>query len=325
MNKRWIYGVLVLSALTLAACQTGSTAATQTVKDIPVPQNVIVQGRVEPIHTIDLAFSANGRVAEVLANEGDLVEAGQVIARLGGQETRLADLARAGQEMAAAEQALKDLEDAAALNAAQAQVKIIEARNSVDDAQKKVDDLDAQYNPEPKDVEEAGARLTLAQAQLRSVEDYAARLQGGVDRDVLAAANNRRDTAETAVTAAQAALDGLELRAPLAGTLVGLDLQAGQFAAAGQLVGAVADFSAWVIQTDDLTELEVVRVSAGERARLILDALPGNEMTAEVVHIAQRFEEKRGDVTYTVTLAIQDPVDALRWGMTGQIRFVESE
>ena len=74
MNKRWFFAVLVLSALTLAACQPGSTAATQTVQNTPVPQNVIVQGRVEPIHSIDLAFSANGRVAEVLASEGRLVE-----------------------------------------------------------------------------------------------------------------------------------------------------------------------------------------------------------------------------------------------------------
>ena len=325
MNKHWFFAVLALTALTLAACQPAGTAATQTVQNTPVAQNVIVQGRVEPIHSIDLAFSANGRVVEVLASEGDLVEAGQVIARLGGQEARLADLARAGQELAAAEQSLKDLANAAALNDAQAQVELIEARNAVDDAQEKVDDLDAQYSPDPKEVEEAGTRLFLALAQLRSVKDYTERLEDGVDPDVWAAANKRRDTAETAVSAAQAALDGLELRAPLAGTLVGLDLQAGQFTAAGQLVGAVADFSAWVIQTDDLTELEVVRVFAGERASLILDALPGNEMNAEVVHIAQRYEEKRGDVTYTVTLAIKDPVDALRWGMTGQINFVESE
>jgi multidrug resistance efflux pump len=325
MNKRWNYAILVIIALTLAACQPGNAAATQTVQSAAAPQAVIVQGRLEPVNSIDLAFSTNGRVAEVLVKEGDQITAGQVIARLDGQESRLADLARAGQELAAAEQALKDLENAAELNTVQAEMDIVEALKTVDSIQETVDDLAAQYSPDPKEVNEAKIRLTLAQVQLQTAKDHAALLKDGVDPDARAAANNRRDTAKASVTAAQAALDALDLRAPLAGTLVGLDLQAGQFAAAGQSVGTVADFSSWVIQTDDLTELEVVRVSSGESASLILDALPGSEMKAEVVHIAQRFEEKRGDVTYTVTLAIKDPVEALRWGMTGQISFLGSE
>jgi multidrug resistance efflux pump len=325
MNKRWIFAVLVISSLTLAACQPSQAAATEAAPSTAAAQEVIVQGRIVPIDSIDLAFSVNGHVVEVLVHEGEMTAAGQVIARLGGQEARLTDLARAEQELAVAEQAIQAIQDSAGVNTAQAILDVINARKTVDSAQEKSDDLAAQSDPDEKEVEEASALLALATVQLRAAEDHAATMVEGVSPAVVTAANMRYETAAAALTAAQVALEALELRAPMAGTLVETDLQVGRFASAGQTVVTVADTSSWVIQTDDLTELEVVRVFEGESARLVLDALPENAMNAKVTHIAQRYEEKRGDVTYTVTLAITDPVDALRWGMTGQISFVESE
>jgi multidrug resistance efflux pump len=211
------------------------------------------------------------------------------------------------------------------LNTAQAELNIAEAQKAADSAQKKLDDLNALLCPDEKEVAEAEARLKVAQAQLKAAKDRLANLIEGVDATVLSAAKLRRESAETSLTAAQAALETLELRTPLAGKLVGWDVQPGQFVTAGQSVGAVADFSSWLVQTDDLTELEVVQISSGQEAKVILDALPENPMNAEVIHVAERFEEKRGDVTYTVTLALKDPVEALRWGMTGQISFGENQ
>jgi HlyD family secretion protein len=325
MNKRWLVIPLVFIALTLAACQPASSNTEPTSQPSAAAQGVIVQGRVEPAQSIDIAFSSNGQVTEVLFGEGDTVSAGQVIGRLSGREARLTELARAEQELAAAEQALRDLQDEAKLQVAQAELKVVEARKALDSAQEKVDDLDAQSDPDEMEVQEAGARLSVAQAQLDAAQDEAAAWAGGPDPRLVEAAELRINTAQAALNAAQTALDGLELRAPLAGTLVGFDLQAGQFVTAGQTVGSIADFNSWVVLTDDLTELEVVQITTGETARLTLDALPETTMSAEVTRIAQRFEEKRGDITYTVTLAIKDPAAKMRWGMTGQILFAEGE
>jgi len=325
MNKRIGFAALVIASFVLAACQPANSTASVPVQEQSGAEIVIVQGRVEPAQFLDLAFSANGLVAEVLASEGAVVEPGDLVARLSGAEARLAELARAQQELSAAEQALQDLEDAAAVNEAQAQVDLIAAQKAADSAEEKVDDLEAQFNPDEDEVEEAEANRNLTLARLQNAKELIGNMKNGVDQAAWDAALIRRETAVAAVSAAQAALDTLELRAPLAGTLVSMELQTGQFVTAGQLVASLADLTSWSIQTDDLTELEVVQVFKGERARLILDALPANEMSAQVTHIAERYEEKRGDVTYTVTLSIQDPVDALRWGMTGQIRFVETD
>jgi len=66
----------------------------------------------------------------------------------------------------------------------------------------------------------------------------------------------------------------------------------------------------------------VVNLKVGQKANIVFDALPGKTLTAEVTHINQLFEEKRGDITYTVTLALTQTDPALRWGMTAAVRFI---
>jgi HlyD family secretion protein len=83
----------------------------------------------------------------------------------------------------------------------------------------------------------------------------------------------------------------------------------------------LVDFSAWVLETDDLTELEVVKVALGQSVSITLDALPDQIITGKVIAINPRYEDRRGDVTYTVTIALDNPAEAARWGMTGQVVF----
>jgi hypothetical protein len=44
-------------------------------------------------------------------------------------------------------------------------------------------------------------------------------------------------------------------------------------------------------------------------------------MTGQVSFIAPQYEEKRGDVTYTVTIVLDNLAEGARWGMTGQVLF----
>jgi HlyD family secretion protein len=324
MNKRWLIIPLFILAFFLTACQAQAPQTAQPQEVNPVTQEVVVQGRIEPVGSIDLAFAVNGRVEEVFFAQGQNVEKGAVLAVLSGNEAREADLARANQELAAAEQALKDLREAGKITKARNAVDVIDAGKNVDAAQETLDDLNDQFNPDEKEVAEAEARLALARVELEYAQDKQSESPDGLDADLLAAAQIRIKTAEMVLAAAEAARDALTLRAPMSGVLVDWKLQPGEFVSAGLPTGTLVDFSAWLVETDDLTELEVVRVFNGETARVILDALPDQQMSATVTHIAERYEEKRGDITYTVTLQIEDPVDALRWGMTGQILFMET-
>ena len=310
--------------LTLSACRAASptpTPAPAGSGNSPAASETVAQARIEPQAFTELAFLSPGRVAEVLVKEGDTLTAGQVLARLEGRELRQADLARAGQELLAAQQALADLKNAAAQNHAQADLNLTQAAKTVDDDQIRLDKLKDNTNSKDVDLSQASAQLTLAKAQLRTAQDQAAKLQDGIDPDQLAALQARLATAEAVQTAAQTALDALELRAPSAGTLASLHLKPGEFAPAGQPVATLADFSTWQAQTEDLTELEVVNVHPGQAVRLTLDALPGQVIQGKVLSVAQRFVENRGDTTYTATVQLEQVPAEARWGMSGELAF----
>jgi HlyD family secretion protein len=83
----------------------------------------------------------------------------------------------------------------------------------------------------------------------------------------------------------------------------------------------IADPTAWVVKTDNLTEIEVVKVEIGQPVKVVLDAFPGSVLAGEVTHINARFEEKRGDITYTVTIALAPGDLQMRWGMTAAVEF----
>lgn len=394
MNHRLFFWICLtaLLALGLSACQPAQVTPPPANAVAPAAVNA-AQARIEPQAYVDLAFNVPGRVAEVLVKEGDTLSAGQPIARLEGREQRQADLARAGQDLTAAQQSLlsaqKDLEDLnlnAALNLANADLAVVNAQKTYDDAVKnrKVKDYrrcsqdtidlynqilddakkrlkDLQNNTESRSVNDL-RKITAAQSEvdtaeanyiycIRYTDEELARSaaeinvaeaalnqakarqdllkQGnGVDALELARLNSAVSAAQaglaaakTAQASAQANLDALELRAPIAGTLAGLNLKVGQFIPGGQTAATLADFTGWLAKTEDLTELQVVGIRAGQTASLVLDALPGQSVSGKVLSVSQRSVDSRGDTTYTVTVQLANlPVDA-RWGMGGQLTF----
>ncbi len=82
---------------------------------------------------------------------------------------------------------------------------------------------------------------------------------------------------------------------------------------------SLADQSSWVVDTDDLSEVDVVNVKIDQPATITLDALPGVTLHGTVTAITPKAETKRGDVTYTVKVALTDADPRVRWGMTAQV------
>ena len=193
-------------------------------------------------------------------------------------------------------------------------------------AQKAYDDAVRRYNgligtANEFDRNQAATEFEIASNQLKIAEDRYQLLLNGPDPDDLASAQARIDTALAQLTAAQANLANLELVAPFDGQIVELDLIPGQFVSPGEPVLLLADFSKWYVETDNLTEIEVVEVALGQKVSVVPDALPDLEFAGEVVSIADIYEEKQGDTTYQVKLAIDQVDPLLRWGMRVIIRF----
>jgi multidrug efflux pump subunit AcrA (membrane-fusion protein) len=129
---------VILTGLLLSACSGGGGQTDTSSTPIPtvVADNAIVaEGRLEPVHYVDIAFNANGTVSDVLVSEGEQVKAGQVIARLENSETKQAEVAKAEQDFLTAQQAF-DSAEVTALG------KVAEAHDAVRKAQYELDNFD---------------------------------------------------------------------------------------------------------------------------------------------------------------------------------------
>ena len=165
---------LILGALTLAVAACGGGGAPiPEAADMPVivdTLSVIAEGRLVPVESVQLSFRNGGEIAEVLVEEGDTVEAGQLLARLGnGQQTEAA-VASALLEMVSAHQALDKLYEDAPLILAQAQLELANARDALRDAERKWQYQQEGQRGSSTTVRAAKAELALAKDAMERAE-----------------------------------------------------------------------------------------------------------------------------------------------------------
>lgn len=151
------------------------------------------------------------------------------------------------------------------------------------------------------------ARLGIAQAEAAVTQAQAAVTQ----------AQAVVTTAEAGVAAAQAALDRLTLTAVFDGTVARIDIGVGEIASPAVPVVTVADFSAWLVETTDLTELDVANVTEGANVTIELDAIPNETLNGTVTQVATVASLSQGDIVYAVEIELAPaPNLPIRWGMT---------
>jgi HlyD family secretion protein len=222
-------------------------------------------GRLEATE-VDVATRVGGRLATVSAREGDDVKAGQVVAELDAEELK------------------------AQLRAAEAQV--VQARKAVDETQ-------AGVRKSRTDVAMAGKTLQRSKELVDRgyvSRDKLDRDQTGMDGAMagMAQAQSRVAEANAAVAAAQARVDSIRatlddttLKSPIAGRVLYRLAQPGEVLAAGGKVVTLLDM-ADVYMSIYLSAADAGKVSLGDTARIVLDALPGQPIPAKVVFVAPR-------------------------------------
>lgn len=195
------------------------------------------------------------------------------------------------------------------------------AKDSLYHAQQRYDDL--LNHPDKVALAQAQANVSLTQAKIAKIQQDIAMFEKGPDPDKVASAEARINSAQTALAAAQSALKDSEIVAPFSGEIADLSVHVGEWVTGNQPVVVLADLSQWEIETDDLTELDVPQVHLGQTAIVRPDALPELELKGVVGTIKDLSEEKRGDVTYTATILLDQADPRLRWGMTVAVEFGE--
>ena len=248
-------------------------------------------GRIEATE-IDIATQAPGRVAAILVNEGDFVNAGQVLARMDTQ-TLQAQLreqraslqrARIGVDTAHSRITQRDAE----LAAATAVVAQREAERRAAQARfARTRDLAARDAISQQTLDDDRARLEGARAAVA-----AARAQRAAAEAALGTARAAVVSAEAEVAAVNATIERIEtdiadgeLKAPRDGRVQYLVAQPGEVLAAGGIALNLVDLTD-VYMTFFLPTAAAGRVALGAEVRLVLDALPQHVMPARASYVA---------------------------------------
>ncbi len=162
----------------------------------------------------------------------------------------------------------------------------------------------------PEQIAQAQAGVAEAQAALE-------RTKAGPTDEQIGVAEAAVNNALVALESARVDLEKTQLNAPFAGTVGMVNVEEGEIVQPGANLVSLGDTTNWQIETDDLTEIDVVDVRVGAPVQISVDALPEEDFSGRVVRIQPKSETKAGDVTYTVLIDITEgPTSRLKWGMT---------
>ncbi|HEX6032793.1 MAG TPA: HlyD family efflux transporter periplasmic adaptor subunit [Anaerolineales bacterium] len=342
MKHKFVITLLTFSLL-LAACSAGNTPTPtpEAAPTVAADGTIIAEGRLEPVRYAEIAFTASGRISDILVAEGQVVTKGDELIRLGDASDT--QYAAAQLELVSAKKALTDLTNSAGTDFAQAVIDLRDAQEEYDDAVDYLDYLQDgtkipqtqnrtylvqtwrgyEYRTKTKHIKgpapadwiiEAENDLALKKAELDAAQRTYDRLKGGADAEQLAVLEARLEAAEAGVAA-------FSVIAPFDGVVANLNAKLGGSINAGESAVTVADFSQWLVQTTDLTEIDVVELSEGQPVAVTLDAIPDTELAGEILSIGQTYAENQGDIVYEVTILLNDTHPAMRWGMTAAVSF----
>lgn len=220
-------------------------------------------GRIEATE-VHVAAKYAGRIAEVTVREGDLVENGQVLARLDTTELE-AGLAKARAETAQAEHSI-----------AQARATIVQRQSELRFAEQELERaliLLQKGHGTKERADQRHSNRDSARAGLDAAQAY------------LASTERAAEAATAAARVIQAQIDDSRLTAPRLGRIQYRLAEPGEVLAAGGKVLTLLDLTD-VYMTIFLSTANVGRVVIGSEARIALDALPEYVIPARVTFVA---------------------------------------
>ena len=293
-----------------------------------------LQGVVE-IHERVLGFQLPGRLATLEVRRGQIVRAGQILARL---DDSLERPQRDGQSaQVAAAQAQLDLVQAGArgqeIRAAEADVRAAQAaETTARDTAQRARTLRAAGASTPQQLDDAEGALSRATAQREATEQRLAVTRAGARSQEIsrAARGALRRRARRAGASADARLADHVLRAPMDGAILDTHAEPGEILGAG---GAVATLGAIDRPYVDLfvPEGDVGAARVGQRAEVHVDSLPGRVFTGAVEDVGQRTEftprylfspKERPNLVVRVRVDLPDPEHQLHAGLPAMGRLL---
>jgi HlyD family secretion protein len=325
MRSILLKSIIVLAVLAVAAAvfvwlRGGGDAAPQyrmvKVERGALAAVVAASGTLNAVTTVQVGSQVSGQIKEILADFNTPVKKDQIIARIDPSSFELrVSQARADVEAARSAVAVQR----SALAAQQAEL-----------ARLKVNLLDAERDYQRKkslvaknfisaaDRDKAKTLFDATREQLRAARAQAKVNEAQVD-SALAAVKQR----EALLRQAEVDLEKTIIRAPVDGTVILRNVDAGQTVAASLqapvLFTIAQDLHDMQVEAA-IDEADVGRLRVGQHASFTVDAFPRRNFSGEIRQIRKSPLNVQNVISYTVVISAANPDLALLPGMTANVR-----
>ncbi|MGN6449012.1 MAG: HlyD family secretion protein, partial [Brucella intermedia] len=273
-RKQWI---LAGAIIVLAA---GAYYAWKSLNGDGLPEGIARgNGRIEAVE-IDISTKSPGRIREILVDEGDFVQANDILARMDTDQLE-SQLKQAEAQLRRAEIGLETARSLVTQREAEhtaAEATVAQREAQLDAAQRRL--ARSQQLTQTRTISQQVLDDDRATAQGAEAAVGAAKAQLAATEAAIGAAKAQVIDAEASVEAARAAIasiqadiDDATLRAPKPGRVQYRVAQPGEVLSAGGRVLNLVDVSD-VYMTFFLPTAQAGRVAIGAEARIVLDAAP---------------------------------------------------
>jgi HlyD family secretion protein len=318
-----ILGVLALAAAGYAwlrARDGGGEQALRTVKLERGPLQAVVaaSGTLNAVTTVQVGSQISGQVKEIYADFNTSVKKDQVIARIDPATFELR-VAQASADLDAAKSAVAVARStliAQQAELARVKVNLADAQR---DLERKRSLLDQKFIS-AAELDKARTVVEATREQLNAVQ-----AQIGVNRSQVSSALAAVKQRESLLRQAQVDLERTIIRAPVDGTVILRNIDAGQTVAASLqapvLFTIAQDLRDMQVEAA-IDEADVGRLRVGQRATFTVDAFPRRSFNGEIRQIRKSPVNVQNVISYTVVISAANPDLALLPGMTANVRVV---
>jgi HlyD family secretion protein len=326
LNRTWIVAVAVFAAAAAGAWAwyAARAGAGETkyrlgkVERGPIRAVVVASGTLNAVTTVQVGSQVSGQILEIFADFNTQVKKDQIIARIDPQTFELrvnqarADLDAAKGAVAVATAGL------AVQKAEVGRVKVNLAEAERDLNRKKM--LVEKNFISPAELDKARTLFDSTREQLKSVE-----AQIEVNESQIGNARATVKQREALLKQAQVDLERTIIRAPVNGTVILKNIDAGQTVAASLqapvLFTIAQDLRDMQVEAA-IDEADVGRLRVGQRANFTVDAFPRRNFEGEIRQIRKSPVNVQNVISYTVVISAANPDQSLLPGMTANVRVV---
>jgi len=277
---------------------------------------VAASGTLNAVTTVQVGSQVSGQIKEIFADFNTPVKKDQIIARIDPSSFELrVSQARADVDAARSAVAVQ-ISALAAQEAELARLKV-NLDDALRDYQRKRQ-LVAKNFISPAERDKAKTLYDATREQLR-----AAQAQAKVNEAQVEAARAAVKQREALLHQAEVDLDKTIIRAPVDGTVILRNVDAGQTVAASLqapvLFTIAQDLHDMQVEAA-IDEADVGRLRVGQHASFTVDAFPRRNFSGEILQIRKSPQNVQNVISYTVVISAANPDLALLPGMTANVR-----